>query len=89
MSKRVGQLELYENGWNWRINCWDRQAQFSGYMVRTQANLLLKAMSEFMARQWQESVLISMVHITIGKKGAISGQGIHQGPPECPGSVHD
>ena len=66
---------------------WDGAAPPPGSIVRTQENVLLKAMSEYMATQWQESVLMSMAHITIRKEADVPGQVIHQGPHECPGAL--
>lgn len=56
-------------------------------MVRSQPKLLLRAISESVATQWQG--LVSMAHITTREHGNVHGQGSHWGLFGCPGAVHN
>lgn len=49
-------------------------------MVRSQPQLLLRAMSESMATEWQESESISTGYIKTREHGNVLGQGSFRGP---------
>lgn len=80
---RIGQLEHYQE----RRNYWEGPISAPGAMARSQPKLLLMAMPEYVDTQWQESALMSMARITVRNDG--DGLGIHRGPCECPGFMHN
>ena len=46
-----------------------------GILVRSQPKLPMRVMSEFMGKQWQGSVLMSLAHITTREHGDVPGRG--------------
>lgn len=62
-----------------------RPAPPLGAMVRSQPELLLRAMSESVAAQWQRSMLMLVAYITTREHRDIPGQGSLWGLLGCPG----
>jgi hypothetical protein len=88
------QLERYEERWNWRLEGREELPIVSGQLcqlgilVRSQPKLPMRVMSEFMGKQWQGSVLMSLAHITTREHGEVPGWSSCLGPPGCPWAVY-